>query len=122
MLGIIYLLFLLKEARNRNKAAIWESQDLYPGAAGSWSQESFGCSGAVVGINPVKKIGIGKERGGTWSQEEKKTQRNKGLSGQIGLGAHLPGIWLIILTKCCPERPKRGEMYFTSSIRRNVFH
>lgn len=54
MLGIIYLLFLLKEARNRNGAAVWESQDLVPGA-GSWSQESFGCNGAVVGINPMKK-------------------------------------------------------------------
>lgn len=54
MLGIIYLLFLLKGERNRNEAAAWESQDLYPGA-GSWSQWSFGCNGAVVGINPMKK-------------------------------------------------------------------
>lgn len=47
---------------------------------------------------------------------EKQTQGDKGLSCQIGLEAHIPGIWLSILTKCCPERPKRGEMYLISSV------
>lgn len=112
MLGIIYLLFLLKEARNRNGAAVWESQDLVPGA-GSWSQESFGCNGAVVGINPMKKKNWnGEGEGRNVVTGGKKTQGNKGLRGQIGLGAYFPGLWLSILTKCCPERTKRGEMYF----------
>lgn len=46
VLGIINLLFLLKEARKRNEAAFW---DLCPGA-GSWCQQRFGCNGALVGI------------------------------------------------------------------------
>lgn len=49
VLGIINLLFLLKEARKRNEAATWESQDLCPGAA-SWCQQRFGCNGALVGL------------------------------------------------------------------------
>lgn len=32
MLCIIYLLFLFEEMRSTKEAAIWQSQDLYPGA------------------------------------------------------------------------------------------
>lgn len=97
--------------RNRKGAAFWESQDLDPGA-GSWSQESFGCNGVVVGMNPMKKNWNREREGKNVVTGGEKTQGNKGLHGQIGLGAYFPGLWLSILTKCCPERPKHGEMYF----------
>lgn len=53
---------------------------------------------AIAETNPVKKLSLKIEgEGRRRDTRGKETQRNKGLYGQIGLGPHLPEMWLSIL-------------------------